>query len=104
MIFALITQPAFATPDETHKYPAGDKSDPTVHAFLPEKTTRSGKAAIFYFGGGWRVGSPEQFSKFYQKLVKKNEPETLGWLFYSTDPGKISVIERYASPEAAMQQ
>ena len=45
----------------------------------------------------------EQFSEFYQKLVKKNEPETLGWLFYSTDPGKVTVIERYASPEAAMQ-
>ena len=45
----------------------------------------------------------EQFSEFYQKLVKKNEPETLGWLFYATDPNKVTVIERYANPEAAMQ-
>jgi len=45
----------------------------------------------------------EQFSEFYQRLVKKNEPETLGWLFYSSDPNKVTVIERYASPQAAMQ-
>ena len=68
MIFALITQTAFAAPDETHKYPAGDGSDLSVHAFLPDKSTRSGKAAIFYFGGGWRVGSPEQFFPFCQAL------------------------------------
>ena len=45
----------------------------------------------------------EQFSEFYQRLVKKNEPETLGWLFYSSDPNKVTVIERYANPQAAMQ-
>ena len=66
MIVALI-QPAFTAPDETHKYPAGDGSDLSVHAFLPI-TTRSGKAAIFYFGGGWRVGSPEQFFPFVWPL------------------------------------
>ena len=55
-------------PDETHKYPAADRSDLTVHAFLPDMSTRSGKAAIFYFGGGWRVGSPEQFFPFCQAL------------------------------------
>ena len=64
MIFALLTQPALTTPDETHKYPAGDGSDLTMHAFVPEVSTQSGKAVIFYFGGGWRVGSPEQFFPF----------------------------------------
>lgn len=64
MIFALITQPALATSDETHKYPAGDGTDLTMHAFIPEVSTQSGKAVIFYFGGGWRVGSPEQFFPF----------------------------------------
>ena len=68
MIFVLITQPAMATSGETYKYPAGDGTDLTMHAFVPEMPTQSGKAVILYFGGGWRVGSPEQFFPFCSAL------------------------------------
>ena len=68
IIFALITRPAIATPDETHKYPAGDGTDLTMHVFVPDISIRSGKAVIFYFGGGWRVGSPKQFFPFCAAL------------------------------------
>lgn len=68
IIFALITQPAIATPDETHKYPVGDGTDLTMHVFVPDISIRSGKAVIFYFGGGWRVGSPKQFFPFCAAL------------------------------------
>lgn len=64
IIIALMTQSALASSDETAKYPAGDGTDLTMHIFLPEAKKQSGKAVIFYFGGGWRVGSPEQFFPF----------------------------------------
>ena len=64
IIIALMTQSALASSYETAKYPAGDGTDLTMHIFLPEAKKQSGKAVIFYFGGGWRVGSPEQFFPF----------------------------------------
>ena len=64
MIFALITQRAIPSSPEAYKYLAGDDTNLSMHVFMPEKNTQSGKAVIFYFGGGWRVGSPEQFFSF----------------------------------------
>ena len=52
IIIALMTQSALASSDETAKYPAGDGTDLTMHIFLPEAKKQSGKAVIFYFGGG----------------------------------------------------
>ena len=64
IVFALITQQALASSHETYKYSGGDGTDLTMHVFAPEAEKQSGKAVIFYFGGGWRVGSPEQFFPF----------------------------------------
>ena len=64
ILFALITQQALASLHETYKYSGGDGTDLTMHVFVPEESKHSGKAVIFYFGGGWRVGSPEQFFPF----------------------------------------
>ena len=64
IMFGLITQNAIPSSAEAYKYLAGDGTNLTIHAFVPERSTQSGKAVIFYFGGGWRVGSPEQFFPF----------------------------------------
>ncbi|QDT15511.1 alpha/beta hydrolase family protein [Alienimonas californiensis] len=56
---------------------AGGTVDLTLHVFLPEGTTeRPAKvvarpAIVFYFGGGWRGGSPGQFAPHARHLADR---------------------------------
>ena len=42
----------------------------------------------------------EEFSRYYQSLVNKNEPNTLSWKFFQSEPNKIIEILRWSDSEA----
>ena len=57
-----------AAPDEILKYSAADGSSLVMNVFRADAEDRTGQAAVFYFGGGWRVGNPQQFFPFCEAL------------------------------------
>lgn len=51
------------TPDEKMRYKQTEEGDLHLHVFKPEGHTAEDRrpAIVFFFGGGWRNGSPKQF-------------------------------------------
>lgn len=77
ILFIVLTSPfTFAedfTPDKRIVFKSIDNVDLSLHVFYPEgKFPNSPKSAIvFFFGGGWKQGSPEQFYQHCQHLASK---------------------------------
>lgn len=51
----------------------GDEVDLRIWIFKPEgwKASDSRPAAVFFFGGGWKSGSPQQFEQQCKRLAKR---------------------------------
>lgn len=68
LLLLLIGNVAFASADRELTYRAADGSPLRLLAFLPAPQKRLPSAAMFFFGGGWRVGSVQQFVPFCEWL------------------------------------
>lgn len=57
---------------ETRTYKVTDQGSLKLHIFEPEARTKEPRPAIvFFFGGGWKSGSPKQFEKHCQYLASR---------------------------------
>ena len=58
---------------KTTKDSKGKKVDLKIKIFLPDghKASDQKPAIVFFFGGGWRSGSPDQFDKHCEYLAKR---------------------------------
>ncbi|MCA8988994.1 MAG: alpha/beta hydrolase [Planctomycetaceae bacterium] len=61
-------------PDQVIAYKTTPQGDLSLHAFLPpdlQGTTQPRAAIVFFFGGGWKNGSPKQFYPHCRHLADR---------------------------------
>ncbi len=61
------------TPSQSLVYKTIDKTELKLHLFVPEghKPTDKRPAIVFFFGGGWNIGSPSQFYPHCEYLASR---------------------------------
>lgn len=59
----ILLKPVQSFHPEIIRYKQADQGDLSLHVFRPEKTAKTGKrpAIVYFFGGGWSLGTPLQF-------------------------------------------
>jgi acetyl esterase len=62
---------ADATPDQSPVYKSVDDIDLQIHLFLPAAQPKPHAAIVFFFGGGWRNGTPSQFYPHCHHLAQR---------------------------------
>lgn len=72
-LFAKFNYPPEMEGAETFSYKTVGKDSLDMHVFKPKdwKSTDFRPAVVFFFGGGWKAGSPEQFKMHCQHLAKR---------------------------------
>jgi len=59
------------TPSEIVKYKNTEHGELKLHVFLPEGEQKERPAIVYFFGGGWKSGTPKQFYQQAATLAEK---------------------------------
>ena len=72
-LFATVLSAQNEKSDQIVTYREVDGSELKMHIFLPDGFQPSDRrpAVVFYFGGGWNGGSPDQFYPFSEYLTSR---------------------------------